>query len=45
MLTKIEGFSMREAAEKLGISETAMKTRVHRALRRVQKIWEREPIA
>ena len=44
LLTKVEGFSMREAAERVGISETAMKTRVHRALKRLQKQWEREPL-
>lgn len=33
VLTKIEGYSLGEAADRSGISETAMKSRVSRALR------------
>lgn len=36
LLTKVEGLSVREAAEKLGVSEVAMKVRVHRALRELR---------
>ena len=37
VLTKLEGYSLQEAATRAGISVTAMKTRVHRAIRSVQK--------
>ena len=37
VLTKIIGFSIAEAAEKLGISESAVKVRVHRAIRKLQE--------
>ena len=44
VLTKLEGRSLEEAAERAGISASAMKTRVHRAVRRVQKrLREEEP--
>jgi len=36
VLTKVIGFSLREAADKLGVSEVAMKVRVHRALRELR---------
>lgn len=41
-LTKIRGFSIREAATRLKISESAMKVRVHRALDASRKILEQE---
>ena len=37
VLTKLEGCSLEEAAERAGTSVTAMKTRVHRAIRIVRK--------
>jgi DNA-directed RNA polymerase specialized sigma24 family protein len=36
VLTKLLGYSTREAARELGISETALKTRVFRAIRLVR---------
>lgn len=44
VLTKLEGRSLKEAADRAGVSETAMKSRVHRAIRLVQKAWQHEPI-
>lgn len=41
-LTKILGFSTAEAAGRLGISETALKVRVHRAIKRLRKLMEAE---
>ncbi len=40
-LTKLLGFSIAEAAGRLGISQTAMKVRVHRATRAAAKMLER----
>jgi len=37
VLTKLEGYSLEEAAERVGVSVGAMKTRVHRAVRMVQR--------
>jgi len=37
LLTKLEGCSLEEAATRAGVSTGAMKTRVHRALRMLQK--------
>lgn len=37
VLTKLEGFSTEDAAARAGVSVTAMKTRVHRAIRTIQK--------
>ena len=37
VLTKIIGFSIAETAEKLGLSESAVKVRVHRAIRKLQQ--------
>ncbi len=37
VLTKLEGYSLAEAATRAGVSTGAMKTRVHRALRTLQK--------
>jgi RNA polymerase sigma-70 factor (ECF subfamily) len=42
MLTKLMGFSIVEAAGRLGISEAAMKVRVHRATRAAVKMLEAE---
>jgi len=42
LLTKLQGFSMKEAAQKLDISEGAMKVRVHRALDASKKLLEAE---
>ena len=40
VLTKIIGFSVVETAEKLGISESLVKVRVHRAIRKLRKMME-----
>ncbi|MGH1487230.1 MAG: sigma-70 family RNA polymerase sigma factor [Cellvibrionaceae bacterium] len=42
ILTKLEGLSMREAAQQLNISEGAMKVRVHRALDASRQLLEGE---
>jgi RNA polymerase sigma-70 factor (ECF subfamily) len=42
VLTKYEGYTIDEAAARAGISATAMKTRVHRALRRVRRLLEEQ---
>jgi len=44
VLTKIIGYSIAEAAEKLGISESAVKVRVHRAIRRLQQSLVRDEL-
>ena len=44
VLTKIIGFSIAEAAEKLGISESAVKVRVHRAIRKLQQLLVRDEL-
>ena len=36
-MTKFEGLSIREAAQRSGVSQTAMKTRVSRAIRSLQR--------
>lgn len=41
-LTRYAGYSLAEAAEKTGVSMTAMKTRVHRAIRNVRRLLEAE---
>lgn len=41
-LTKIAGLSVPEAAAKCGVSESAMKARVHRALKAVRKNFKNE---
>lgn len=41
-LTKIDGYSLAEAAARAGISETAMKSRVARALRATAALLQRE---
>ncbi len=40
ILTKVVGLTMAEAAANLGVSETAMKVRVHRALRELRSCLE-----
>jgi len=43
VMTKIQGYSLAEAASHAGVSTTAMKSRVHRALSRARRILEAEP--
>lgn len=43
VLTKLEGHSIEEAATIAGVSQSAMKTRVHRAIRLVQRRLQKEP--
>lgn len=45
VLTKLEGYSLEEAAVRLGISPAAMKSRVHRAVLRVQKRLREEDLS
>ncbi len=42
VLTKIIGFSIAETAERLGISEGAVKVRVHRATRKLRRLLEND---
>lgn len=42
LLTKIIGFSVAETAEKIGISEGAVKVRVYRAIRKLRQLLEDE---
>lgn len=42
VLTKFAGYTISEAAERAGVSENAMKSRVHRALHAVQQLIRRE---
>jgi RNA polymerase sigma-70 factor (ECF subfamily) len=42
VLTKIIGFSIAETAEKLNISESATKVRVHRAMGTLRQLMARE---
>jgi RNA polymerase sigma-70 factor (ECF subfamily) len=42
ILTKLEGHSLGDAAKLAGVSITAMKSRVHRGIREVQSLLERE---
>jgi RNA polymerase sigma-70 factor (ECF subfamily) len=44
VLTKIIGFSIAETAEKLGISESAVKVRVHRAIRKLRQLLEKDDL-
>ncbi len=44
VLTKLDGYSLAEAAARAGVSVTAMKTRVHRALRAVRKSLRAEEV-
>ena len=41
-LTRYAGYSLAEAAERTGVSMTAMKSRVHRAIRNVRRLLEAE---
>jgi RNA polymerase sigma-70 factor (ECF subfamily) len=43
-LTKIIGFSIAETAEKLGISESLVKVRTHRAIRKLKKFLETDTL-
>jgi len=40
VLTKIIGYSIAETADKLAISQSAVKVRVHRAIRKLEKLME-----
>jgi RNA polymerase sigma-70 factor (ECF subfamily) len=42
ILTKIQGHSVAETADRLGISESAVKVRVHRAIRKLQQSLARD---
>lgn len=42
ILTKLQGYSLAEAASLAGVSVTAMKSRVHRGIREVRSLLERE---
>jgi len=44
VLTKIIGFSIAETAERLGISEGAVKVRVHRAIRKLRQSLGRDEL-
>ena len=41
VLTKVVGFSIAETSEKLGISESAVKVRVYRAVRKLKQVLEK----
>ncbi len=40
LLTKMYGFTISEAAQRAGVSETAMKVRVHRGIKKLQNLLE-----
>ena len=42
VLTKLVGLSTSEAADRLAISESALKVRVHRGIRRLRQMLEAE---
>lgn len=44
VLTKVIGFSITETAERLGVSESAVKVRVHRAVGKLRKLLERDEL-
>ena len=44
VLTKLIGFSVAETAEKLGISESLVKVRVHRAIRKLKQMMEADKL-
>jgi len=44
VLTKIIGFSVAETAEKLGISSSLVKVRVHRAIRKLSRLMEADKL-
>ncbi len=43
LLTKVAGLSVREAAAVMGATEGALKVKVHRAIRAVQRIMNQDP--
>jgi RNA polymerase sigma-70 factor (ECF subfamily) len=45
VLTKLQGYSLEEAAERTGVSASAMKTRVHRAVQLAQKQLREEDLS
>lgn len=44
ILTKVAGFTAAEAAKKLGISESAVRVRIHRGIKETRKILQIESI-
>jgi len=44
VLTKVIGFSIAETAQKLGVSEGAVKVRVHRAVKKLQQLLEKDEL-
>lgn len=42
LLTRFVGLSTRECAVKLGVSESVVKVRVHRGIRKLRALWETE---
>lgn len=42
LLTKFVGYTLEEAAEKAGVSRTAMRSRVHRGLKQLRRAIERD---
>ena len=44
ILTKLIGFSVAETAERLGISESLVKVRVHRAIRKLRQLMESDKL-
>ena len=42
LLTKLQGFSVEEAAAREGVTISAMKTRIHRGLRKLRRVLETE---
>ena len=44
ILTKFIGFSVAETAERLGISESLVKVRVHRAIRKLRQLMESDKL-
>jgi RNA polymerase sigma-70 factor (ECF subfamily) len=44
VLTKLEGLSIQEAASRVGISESAMKSRIHRAIRAIRARLRKEEL-
>lgn len=44
LLTKVAGFTTAEAAKKLGLSESAVRVRVHRGIKETRKILQNEQV-
>ena len=44
VLTKLGGLTGREAAQQLGVSEAALKVRVHRAMGKLKKMLESQVV-